>query len=218
MACGHDVAALERTGQLTMADANETLAAFMVGQLPDADLFRQKIGGLLDVATGGRLDVTVRAYGEMVNELWRDGNPEGAIRLEALWNELFSLLCGYAIGNFYREAHVTGFHDVCSQHAHVLPTEGYPTSADEGSRLREIAKLQPDRDGYGMIHAIRTHPSADVRAIRAIAVTSYAGDHYRARAISAGYDEYIAKPVEPARLTQVVSDLIRRHPRAHAAT
>jgi hypothetical protein len=44
----------------------------------------------------------------MVDLLWRGGQAEAAIRLEVLWNELastrtFSLLCGYAIGNFYKQ-------------------------------------------------------------------------------------------------------------------
>jgi signal transduction histidine kinase/ActR/RegA family two-component response regulator len=144
---GHDVAALERAGELTMLDASETLASFMVGQFPDPELFRKTVGGVLDRCIGGRIEATVRAYGEMVNVLWRDGNPEGAIRLEELWNELsqtyrFSLLCGYAMGNFYKEGHAAGFHDVCAHHGHVLPAEGYPAAADEQVRLREIATLQ----------------------------------------------------------------------------
>ena len=41
----------------------------------------------------------------MVDLLWKQGKTEAAIRLEVLWNNLadshvFSLLCGYAIGNF----------------------------------------------------------------------------------------------------------------------
>jgi hypothetical protein len=38
-----------------------------------------------------------------------------------MWNDLakthtFSLLCGYCVGNFYKEA---GRQDVCDQHTHV---------------------------------------------------------------------------------------------------
>ena len=41
--------------------------------------------------------------------LWKEGRTEGAIKLEMLWNKLatrygFALLCGYSMGNFYKEA------------------------------------------------------------------------------------------------------------------
>jgi hypothetical protein len=46
--------------------------------------------------------------------------------LEMLWNRLanthdFSLLCGYAMGNFYREATID---DVCRHHTHVVSDTG----------------------------------------------------------------------------------------------
>jgi signal transduction histidine kinase len=82
----------------------------------------------------------------MVDVLWKDGNTEGAIRLEELWNDLaatysFSLLCAYAMGNFYKATHDHAFRDVCRQHSRVVPTERY-TQADESARLLEITFLQ----------------------------------------------------------------------------
>lgn len=32
----------------------------------------------------------------------------------------FSLLCGYAIGNFYKDA---GMREICEQHSHVIPSD-----------------------------------------------------------------------------------------------
>jgi signal transduction histidine kinase len=95
------------------------------------------------VATDGS---AVRAFGEMVDLLWKDGNTEGAIRLEELWNGFaahhrFSLLCAYSMGNFVGTAHAGQFQAICHAHTHVLPTERY-TGADEDARLREIAVLQ----------------------------------------------------------------------------
>ncbi|MGH8605920.1 MAG: hypothetical protein ACREX9_00365 [Gammaproteobacteria bacterium] len=60
-------------------------------------------------ACRGRANCTVRIYGQMVDILWKDGQQEAAIRLEMLWNQLanakaFSLMCGYAMGNFYKDA------------------------------------------------------------------------------------------------------------------
>jgi CheY-like chemotaxis protein len=68
----------------------------------------------------------------------------------------------------------------------------------------------PSQDGYFLIEGIRSHPDMQVRTLRAIAVTSYAGDHYRAKAIAAGYDQYLTKPVAPEALELVISDLLRR--------
>jgi hypothetical protein len=55
--------------------------------------------------------------------LWKQGHTEAAIRLEVLWNELastyaFSLLCGYAMGNFFKET--AKLHEVCEQHTRVV--------------------------------------------------------------------------------------------------
>jgi signal transduction histidine kinase len=82
----------------------------------------------------------------MVDLLWHDGNTDGAIRLEQLWNELarvhqFSLLCAYAMGHFRTEADAAGFRAICEQHGHVIPTERY-TQASERARLVEISTLQ----------------------------------------------------------------------------
>ena len=55
--------------------------------------------------------------------LWKDGLAEAAIRLEMLWNKLaakyrFALLCGYSMGNFYKQAE--RFQSVCQEHSHVI--------------------------------------------------------------------------------------------------
>ena len=122
-----DVTAARRIGDLVLLDANEVLATFMRDDLPDAGAFRYAVGGVLRQAIGGRTTATPRAYGEMVDVLWKRGNEEAAISLEVLWNELaathrFELLCGYSIGNFYKQA--SSFERICEQHTHVM-TEGH---------------------------------------------------------------------------------------------
>lgn len=116
-----DVDALIRGGDLVLHDAAATLARFMVDDLPDTERFTACVMPVLDGLRRGRSECVVRAFGEMVDVLWRSGNPEGAIRLEVLWNELastqpFSLLCGYALGHFYQD---TGrLQHVCDHHTH----------------------------------------------------------------------------------------------------
>jgi CheY-like chemotaxis protein len=68
----------------------------------------------------------------------------------------------------------------------------------------------PDEDGYSLIRAIRETFPSPARDIRAVALTAYAGDYYRTKALAAGYDAYVAKPLEPSQLTSVLRDLVSR--------
>ncbi len=143
---GFDVERAKEAGQLFMLDAHQTLAQFMSGSVPDAERFRRVIGEVLTQCESGTNHTVTRAYGEMVDVLWKENNAEGAIRLEELWNDLaathsFSLLCGYSMGNFDREAHAPGFEAICRNHRHVIPTERYTQATTEG-RLLEISILQ----------------------------------------------------------------------------
>jgi hypothetical protein len=121
-----DTVALERNGALLILDAEETLSQFMVDGMPDPALFRAAMIPTIEKACGGRKDCVVRAYGEMVDVLWKAGQTVAATRLEMLWNDLarsqsFSLLCGYAMGSFYKDAAVE---EVCRQHSHVISETG----------------------------------------------------------------------------------------------
>ena len=118
-----DVDGARRLGDLILLDAEDTLAAFMVDGIPDPVLFARHVGGVIEQALGGRTRTPVRAYGEMVDLLWREGQADAAIRLEILWNELaarraFALLCGYSMGNFYKQTRQ--FQEICAQHTHVF--------------------------------------------------------------------------------------------------
>ncbi len=131
---------------VTMLDARDTLDCFMVGSVPDPVRFRERLGGVIQGCLQPNTTTGVRAFGEMVDILWKEGNTDGAIHLEELWNELaashsFSLLCAYAMGNFYKEADSQHFHRVCQQHSRVIPTERY-TQSGSVERMFEISVLQ----------------------------------------------------------------------------
>ncbi len=118
-----DVEKAQRQGDLVLLDADETLDLFMFGDIPDAIAFDAQVGHLFEQVLEGRPTTILRAYGEMVDVLWKRGRMEGAIRLELLWNKLaarfgFALLCGYSMGNFYKQAAL--FQEVCRHHTHVL--------------------------------------------------------------------------------------------------
>ena len=119
---GSDVAALKRRGDLVMLDARDTLEGFMMDGIPNHAAFRHVIGDILTQASRGREQCAIRAYGEMVDVLWKDGREAAAIRLETLWNQLgtthdFELLCGYSMGNFYKGAAIK---DIKDQRSHVV--------------------------------------------------------------------------------------------------
>ena len=109
-------------------DARETLDSFMTDSLPDRELFLATVGSVFERLLDKRQYLIVRAFGEMVDLLWKDGNIEGAIVLEQLWNELalkykYSLLCAYSIDNFVHEAGVAAFRRVCDHHTNAFPLD-----------------------------------------------------------------------------------------------
>ena len=121
-----DLDHLKKQDDLIVLDARETLALFMVDGMPNAETFEKAMLPVIDKACRGRQDCVIRAYGEMVDVLWKDGMEAAAVRLEMLWNQLantrkFSLLCGYSMGSFYKDA---AFDAICHQHTHVLAVDG----------------------------------------------------------------------------------------------
>jgi hypothetical protein len=122
-----DVVQMQRSTDLLLLDAKDTLSTFMVNGEPDAGKFKESICEVITRACRGREDCTVRIFGQMVDVLWSSDKQDAAIRLEMLWNQLakteaFSLLCGYAMGHFYKDA---SRDVICSHHTHVVSADGY---------------------------------------------------------------------------------------------
>lgn len=145
VAAGIDVAAAEAAGRYVVRDAFDSLSRFMVNGSPDRRRFHETIGHLIgEMAKGGR---RVHVFGEMVALLWAEGNHDGAIALEQLWNELakrhrFALFCAYPINGFAKRSQTELFEGVCSCHTRVLPAESYSAIEREDERLRAISRLQ----------------------------------------------------------------------------
>ncbi len=70
----------------------------------------------------------------------------------------------------------------------------------------------PEKDGYELIREIRTLTAEQGGAIPAIALTAYARVEDRLRALRAGYQMHVPKPVELAELVAVVASLAKRRP------
>jgi signal transduction histidine kinase len=134
-------------GRLTVLDARATLAQFMVGDMPDRERFREMLASLMGALPDDERPLRLRAYGEMVDLLAKDGNVRAAIRLEKLWHDAlqerpFALLCAYLMGNFHRPSDGERLTEVCASHSHVIPTETFVTLTDPNERLREVLLLQ----------------------------------------------------------------------------
>ena len=65
----------------------------------------------------------------------------------------------------------------------------------------------PQVDGYEMIRRLRARRGAEGGTTPAIAVTAYARGEDRRRALDAGFQRHLAKPVEPAELVRLVAEL-----------
>ncbi|HSF41223.1 MAG TPA: ATP-binding protein, partial [Thermoanaerobaculia bacterium] len=68
----------------------------------------------------------------------------------------------------------------------------------------------PDEDGYGLIRAVRALPPDQGGAVPAAAVSALARPEDRERALLAGFQMHLAKPVEPAELVAAVAKLAER--------
>lgn len=68
----------------------------------------------------------------------------------------------------------------------------------------------PDEDGYGLIEKVRMLENGESQGIPAVAITAYAKDEDRERALSAGFQIYLAKPVELTELISVVARAAKR--------
>jgi MEDS: MEthanogen/methylotroph, DcmR Sensory domain len=111
----------ERGAFITL-DAEATLARICVEGKPDARLFQQVVGGVLDeLCDSGK---RVAAYGEMVGLLCERGHYADAVRLEHMWNALLarchaSLFCGYASELFRSPASRAFYEEIRATHSHV---------------------------------------------------------------------------------------------------
>lgn len=68
----------------------------------------------------------------------------------------------------------------------------------------------PEMDGYMLIRQIRSRPPHQGGTIQAIAVTAYARDFERQKALQSGFQGHITKPVEPEILVKTIVDLLDR--------
>jgi len=68
----------------------------------------------------------------------------------------------------------------------------------------------PGEDGYALIEKVRALAAEDGGRTPAVAVTAYGSVHDRVRALAAGFQRHVPKPVDPAELVTVVASIAGR--------
>jgi len=106
---GIDVERMAASAAYFALDAKELLARFTIDGSISPTRFADVVRSLVVRARGEGSARQVRVFGEMVALLWAEGDRNGALVLEELWNELtrrmsFPLLCAYPASFFSTDA------------------------------------------------------------------------------------------------------------------
>jgi PAS domain S-box-containing protein len=82
---------------------------------------------------------------------------------------------------------------------------------DAGAPDVIVADLgMPQVDGFQFIDRVRRHQGAGVRDVPAAALTAYARSEDRVKALRAGFQMHLAKPIDPAELVTTIAALAKR--------
>ena len=102
----------------------------------------------------------------------------------------------------------------------MLESEGYPVrEARNGHEALEAARAEapalalidlsmPSLDGWALLRELRSDERT--RSIPCVAVTAFAADQDRRRALDAGFDAYISKPFRSKELIEMVNSFVRK--------
>jgi DNA-binding NarL/FixJ family response regulator len=123
---GLDTAAAIAQGRYIPLDAAETLSAFMLNGMPDPVRFLKLMGDHIATAAEAAKGepACVAVFGECVHLLWAQGNPEAAIEVEKLGNQLtktydVNILCGYSLGSVLGGMDSQIFQRICAEHSAI---------------------------------------------------------------------------------------------------
>ena len=102
----------------------------------------------------------------------------------------------------------------------IFTHHGYEVlEAEDGQTGLEMARvhmpdlmlldiLMPVMNGYQVIRELRGNP--EFKSIKVIAVTSCAMKGDREKALEAGFDEYVIKPIDTRKFPELVKELLSR--------
>lgn len=100
-------------------------------------------------------------------------------------------------------AHVTAAHSA---------TEGLKAIAQSTPDLLISDIGMPEQDGYWLIHQVRALDSGRSQPLPAVALTAFATEEDRIRALQAGFQNHVPKPIEVDKLIVVVANLADLQP------
>ncbi|WP_437732164.1 hybrid sensor histidine kinase/response regulator [Sorangium sp. So ce1335] len=94
------------------------------------------------------------------------------------------------------------------------------TAGSTGEAMSVLSRLRPDvlvsdigmpgESGYSLIQQVRATGRDEIRGIPAVALTAYARIEDRRRALMAGFQKHVPKPIDPSGLVKVIADLAGR--------
>ena len=123
---GLDIGAAIEQGRYIALDAADALPTFMLNDMPDPVRFSKLFGKVISTAAKAvkREHARVALFGEMCHLLWAQGNPEGAIQVEKLGNQLaqtfdVDILCGYSLGGLQGGMDSRVFERICAEHSAI---------------------------------------------------------------------------------------------------
>jgi len=123
---GLDIGQAIEQGHYIPLDVAETLARFMVNDMPDPVRLFETVGNLIvRAAKGAKAEhLRVAACGECAPVLWAQGKAAAAVRLEQLWDEIaktcaVDILCGYRLIEFHGDDGPDMFQRICAAHTAV---------------------------------------------------------------------------------------------------
>ena len=103
--------------------------------------------------------------------------------------------------------------------ATILTTAGanVQTASSAHEALQHLEASRPDvlladigmpgADGYTLIREVRRREAQTGRRLPAAAITAYAGNQDRERALAAGFDRHVSKPISPATIVEAVRSM-----------
>ena len=94
--------------------------------------------------------------------------------------------------------------EMCGAHVRMTTSANEALAAVEDSQPAVVVSdiAMPERDGYWLLAQVKAKPGTSPQVI---AVTAHADFHDRQRALRAGFDAYLVKPVDPDELCEAVA-------------
>jgi len=116
---GLDLSVLIEQRRFIGLDVADTLATFMINDLPDPARFFRVVDELIASRAAPWEHSRVAICGECSSTLWNRGNADAAILVEKLCNQVsrrygMDVLCGFSLSSSYREEDKQVFRRICA--------------------------------------------------------------------------------------------------------